>query len=186
MPSRGPCLLATCILLFTVMYGYVMLVASSLPIAPRKKAWRGVTLLRFSSLSFSCSNIVYCNIGFITKTSAGNTPAKRAAGPSVLKSFIKVVKLDGFCAGLSGVAKNVGRSEEEQSDWRAVILVLTTQIGFVMRTVALPAIAPAIIDSIVVSFLDARELRIAARSKKARVHSYPGAKTSLAGYTEAE
>lgn len=52
--------------------------------------------------------------------------------------------------------------------------MFTTHIGFVMRTVALPATAPAIIDSIVVSFLDARELRIAARSKKARVHSYPG------------
>lgn len=69
--------------------------------------------------------------------------------------------------------EDVGRSEEEGFDWRAVILVLTTHIGFVMRTVALPAIAPAIIDSMVVSFLDVRELRIAARSKKARVHSYP-------------
>ena len=51
--------------------------------------------------------------------------------------------------------------------------VLTTQIGFVMRTVALPARAPAIIDSTVVSFLDARPALMAARSKAARVHSYP-------------
>lgn len=105
--------------------------------------------------------------------SAGNTPAKRAVGPSFFKSFIKVTKLDCFRVGFLDVVEDVGRSAEE-SDWRAVILVLTTHIGFVIKTVALPAIAPAIIDSIVVSFLDARELRTAARSKKARVHSYPG------------
>lgn len=64
-------------------------------------------------------------------------------------------------------------SEEEDSDCRAVIRVLTTQMGFVIKTVALPAIAPAIMDSMVVSFLDAREERMAARSKNARVHSYP-------------
>ena len=104
--------------------------------------------------------------------SAGKTPAKRAVGPSVSRSFIKVAKLDGFRTGFPDVADDVERSAEA-SDWRAVILVLTTHIGFVRRTVALPAIAPAIIDSIVVSFLDARELRIAARSKKARVDSYP-------------
>ena len=142
--------------------------------APRKKASREVTLLRFSRTSFSCSKIVYCNIGFTTKTSAGNTPAKRAVGPSLLINLITVAKLDGFRAGLSDVVEDVGRFEQEDSDRGAVILVLITHIGFVMRTVALPAIAPAIIDSIVVSFLDARELRIAARSKKARVHSYPG------------
>ena len=114
----------------------------------------------------------YCKIGFITRTSAGNTPAKRALGPSTLKSFAKVAKLDVVCAGWSNDVEDVGRSEDD-SDWRAVILVLTTHIGFVIRTVALPAIAPATIDSTVVSFLDARELRMAARSKKARVHSYP-------------
>lgn len=64
-------------------------------------------------------------------------------------------------------------SSEEEWDCRAVIRVLTTQMGFVIRTVALPAMAPAIMDSIVVSFLEARAERIAARSKKARVHSYP-------------
>lgn len=64
-------------------------------------------------------------------------------------------------------------SSEEDSDCRAVMRVLTTQMGFVSRTVALPARAPAIMDSIVVSFFEAREERIAARSKKARVHSYP-------------
>ena len=40
-------------------------------------------------------------------------------------------------------------------------------------TVADPAMAPAIIDSIVVSFLEARPALTAARSKAARVHSYP-------------
>ena len=56
---------------------------------------------------------------------------------------------------------------------RAVMRVLTTQIGFVIRTVAEPAIAPAIIDSIVVSFFEARPAFRAARSNPARVHSYP-------------
>ena len=150
-----------------------MLVASSLPKAPRRNTSRGVILLLFSSTSFSFSNIVYCSIGFITNTSAGNTPVKRAKGPSILKSSISVMKLDGFPASLSDVVEIVKRSEEEASDWRAVILVLTTQMGLVIRTVALPAIAPATIDSIVVSFLDVRDLRMAALSKKARVHSYP-------------
>ena len=50
--------------------------------------------------------------------------------------------------------------------------VLTTQIGFVIMTVADPAMAPAIMDSIVVSFSEAR-VRRAARAKNARVHSYP-------------
>ena len=49
-------------------------------------------------------------------------------------------------------------------DCCAVMRVLTTQMGLVVRTVALPAMAPAIMDSIVVSFLDAREERTAARS----------------------
>ena len=70
----------------------------------------------------------------------------------------------------------VGSSEDDADEWdsRAVMRVLTTQIGFVMRTVAEPAIAPARMDSTVVNFEEAREDFIAARSKKARVHSYPG------------
>lgn len=65
--------------------------------------------------------------------------------------------------------------EEEEEDSRAVMRVLTTQMGFVMRTVAEPARAPASMDSSVVSFVLVREgERWAARSKKARVHSYPG------------
>ena len=174
MPFRGPSLPAICILLFTVIYGYVMLVASSLLMAPRKKVSRGVSLLRCSSISLSCSNMVYCNIGFTTKNRAGDTPAKRATGPSILKSVIKVAKLEGFRAGLSDFVEDLGSSEEDSSAWRAAILVLTTHIGLVIRTVALPATAPASIDSIVVSFLDARDVRTAARWKKARVDSYPG------------
>ena len=57
--------------------------------------------------------MVYCNIGFITRTSAGNTPAKRAVGPSTLKSFAKVAKLDVVCAGLPNDVEDVGRSEED-------------------------------------------------------------------------
>lgn len=52
--------------------------------------------------------------------------------------------------------------------------VLMTQMGLVIRTVALPAMAPAIMDSTVVSFCEARPDRRAAREKRARVHSYPG------------
>lgn len=52
--------------------------------------------------------------------------------------------------------------------------VLTTQMGFVSSTVAEPAMAPAIIDSMVVSFMLARPDLRAAFSKKERVHSYPG------------
>ena len=61
----------------------------------------------------------------------------------------------------------------------AVMRVLTTQIGFVSSTVALPARAPAIMDSTVVSFLEARPARMAARSKAARVHSYPGIRSAF-------
>jgi hypothetical protein len=50
--------------------------------------------------------------------------------------------------------------------------VLTTQIGFVSMTVADPAIAPAIMDSMVVSFFEARPAVTAAFSNPDRVHSY--------------
>lgn len=59
--------------------------------------------------------------------------------------------------------------------WRfgAVMRVLTTQIGFVINTVSEPAIAPAVMDSTVVNFLDARPALTAAASKKDLDHSYP-------------
>ena len=119
---------------------------------------------------FNCSNIVYCNIGFITNTNAGNTPAKSASVPSSLNNLLIVASVEGLLAGL---LKEPGRSNSEDSDFRAVIRVFTTQIGFVMRTVALPARAPASMDSMVVSLDDARADFIAALSKNARVHSYP-------------
>jgi hypothetical protein len=62
-------------------------------------------------------------------------------------------------------------------DFRAVMRVLTTQMGFVMSTVALPAMAPAMMDSSVVRRADAREDFRAAREKKERVHSYPSKHT---------
>lgn len=71
---------------------------------------------------------------------------------------------------LEGVAP--GRTCSSDSDLRAVMRVLMTQMGLVMSTVAAPARAPAIIDSAVVSFLDARFALRAAFSKKLRVHSY--------------
>lgn len=154
------------------MYGYVMLVASSLPIAPRKNASRGSTLPRlFSTASFNFSKMVYCKMGLITNISAGSTPAKRAVSPSSRSKEIRVPSVLGFRDGL-GFKELLGRVEVDSVD-RAVILVLITQIGFVMSTVALPARAPAIIDSIVVSFDDARRDRRAAREKRSRVHSYP-------------
>ena len=148
-----------------------MLVASSFPTAPRKKASCGLTFRLFSNISFNCSKIVYCKIGLMTSTKAGSTPAKSAWGPSVRNSERNVPSVESFF-GVGGVSR-VGRSDFSEGDWRAVIRVFMTQIGFVIRTVAEPAMAPAIIDSIVVSFFDARPALTAARSKPARVHSYP-------------
>lgn len=68
-----------------------------------------------------------------------------------------------------GVVVVVGGVEEEE----AVMRVLITQIGFVMRTVADPARAPQSMDSTVVRALLARLVRRAARVKRERVHSYP-------------
>ena len=63
--------------------------------------------------------------------------------------------------------------DEEEEEEEAVMRVLTTQIGFVMRTVAEPARAPQSMDSTVVRDLLARLVRRAARVKRERVHSYP-------------
>ncbi len=109
----------------------------------------------------------------MTKTKAGSTPAKRAVGPSSANRVLIVFRVDGLRGGFSDWTVGVGRSEAEEWDCRAVMRVLTTQIGFVISTVAEPAMAPAIMDSMVVSFFEALEDRIAARSKKSRVHSYP-------------
>ena len=81
--------------------------------------------------------------------------------------------MEGFFCGALEEEVEVGRAGSDEEDWRAVIRVLTTQIGFVIRTVAEPAMKPAVMDSRVVSFLEARPVRRAARSKKERVHSYP-------------
>lgn len=69
----------------------------------------------------------------------------------------------------------VGRvdDDDDEEEEAAVMRVLITQIGFVMRTVADPARAPQSIDSTVVRALLARLLRRAARVKRERVHSYP-------------
>lgn len=128
-----------------------------------------MTLRRVSRLFFNCSKMVYWRIGFITRTNAGRTPAKRAAGPSSRRSASSVPIVDGALFGLSPP----DRAGSVTSALRAVIRVLTTQIGLVIRTVALPARAPAIIDSMVVSLFEARPALRAARSKPARVHSYP-------------
>lgn len=108
----------------------------------------------------------------MTSTKAGSTPAKKAANPSSRKRENTVYIVEGLRGGLE-VEAWVGRVELV-SAVRAVIRVFITQIGFVISTVALPAIAPAIIDSTVVSFCDARRLRRAARENRSRVHSYPG------------
>jgi hypothetical protein len=67
-----------------------------------------------------------------------------------------------------------GSNGSSESFLRVVMRVLTTQMGFVRRTVAEPAMAPAIMDSMVVSFMLARPDLRAAFSKNERVHSYPG------------
>lgn len=104
----------------------------------------------------------------MTRTSAGMTPANRRAGPSSRMRASSVPSVDGAFAGFAP-----GRTCSSDSDFRAVMRVLMTQIGFVMRTVALPASAPASMDSRVVSLEDARPALSAAFSKKDRVHSYP-------------
>ena len=112
----------------------------------------------------------------MTSTRAGITPANRREKPSSLMMDRSVPNVEGDLAGFEP-----GRTCSSDSDLRAVIRVFTTQIGFVMRTVALPARAPAIIDSIVVSFFEARPDFSAAFSKKALVHSYPSL-WSVLGY----
>lgn len=75
--------------------------------------------------------------------------------------------VDGFLDGAP-----LGNSSFD-SCFLAVIRVLTTQMGLVMITVALPAIAPAIMDSTVVSFFEPRPDATALRSNADLVHSYP-------------
>jgi len=112
----------------------------------------------------------------MTKTRAGMTPANKRAKPSSRTRAKRVPSVDGaFC----GVAGAPGSDSSEASDLRVVMRVFTTQMGLVMRTVALPARAPAIMDSTVVSFEEARPALSAAFSKKERVHSYPGCCQSL-------
>ena len=95
------------------------------------------------------------------------TPAKSDINPSSLIILINVAIVDDgfFCCSFSS----------PDSCFRAVMRVLTTQIGFVRITVALPANAPAIIDSAVVSLRVPRPACSAAFSKAARDHSYPEA-----------
>ena len=107
----------------------------------------------------------------MTRIRAGSTPVKNAANPSSRKREYTVRIVERLHGGLE-VEDWVGRVEVD-SVVRAVIRVFITQIGFVISTVALPAIAPAIMDSTVVSFCDARRLRRAARENRSRVHSYP-------------
>ena len=146
-----------------------MHVAKSFPIAPSRNASFGVTLRRLSSRFFSCSNIVYCKIGLMTSTRAGNTPANSALKPSSRIRLRSVQRVDGDLADL---VSPPGSPFSLDPFFLAVILVLTTQIGLVIRTVALPARAPAMMLSMVVSFFEARPARVAARSNPALVHSY--------------
>lgn len=79
----------------------------------------------------------------------------------------RVANEDGALAGF-----DPGSTGSSDARFLVVMRVLTTQIGFVSMTVADPAIAPAIMVSTVVSFLEARFAFMAAFSKAARVHSY--------------
>ena len=89
-----------------------------------------------------------------------------------------------FAFGTCPVCTPFSRSDGEVVDvelasaLRAVMRVLTTQIGFVQRTVAEPARAPANMDSTVVRRRDRRPEARARRSKKERDHSYPGGEVS--------
>ena len=121
----------------------------------------------------------------MTSTSAGSTPANRAPKPSLRIKLTRVPMVDGFL-GFDGDPVCVGRSdfssrETEDSDERAVIRVLTTQIGFVRSTVKDPAMAPQSMDSAVVSRLDTRPALSAAVSRNERVYSYPMDPGQLSG-----
>lgn len=106
----------------------------------------------------------------MTSTSAGTTPEKKAAGPSVRSIERSVPMVVGALAGALGAP--LSSSPAWASRLRVVMRVLTTQMGLVMTTVAEPARAPAIMDSTVVRRRVARPALAAADSKKARVHSY--------------
>jgi hypothetical protein len=121
-----------------------------------------------------------CKIGFATNTSAGRTPANKLPMPSLLIIANSVpIVLGRFAFGSCPVCTPFSRSAAEvgavelASALRAVMRVLTTQIGFVQRTVAEPARAPASIDSMVVRRREERPEARARRSKKERDHSYP-------------
>jgi len=118
--------------------------------------------------------MVYCRMGFMTRIRAGRTPAKRAVGPSLRRRVRRVERVEGRFGGAE--VDGAGRSVEGDSgeDCRAVMRVFMTQIGFVISTVAEPAIAPQSMDSRVVSFWEVRDARWAARWRKLRVDSYPG------------
>lgn len=120
------------------------------------------------------SKMVYCRMGFMTRIRAGRTPAKRAVGPSLRRRVRRVERVEGRFGGAE--VDGAGRSVEGDSgeDCRAVMRVFMTQIGFVIRTVAEPAVAPQSMDSRVVSFWEVRDARWAARWRKLRVDSYPG------------
>ena len=98
----------------------------------------------------------------MTSTRAGSTPANSARGPSSRRRERSVCSVEGF--------RGDDDREVEEEGEAAVMRVLMTQIGFVISTVALPANAPASIDSMVESFCDSRPARL---EKTARVHSYP-------------
>lgn len=103
----------------------------------------------------------------MTSTNAGMTPANRLVRPSFLINERRVAIEDGVFAGF-----DPGSTGSSEARFLVVMRVLTTQMGFVSKTVADPAMAPAIIVSTVVSFLEARLAFTAAFSKAARVHSY--------------
>lgn len=117
----------------------------------------------------------------MTNTSAGITPLKNARMPPSLKrSVIVPIVVGAFCGcvGPDG-SWSVGSPLDVVAivgvgvRLRAVMRVLTTQIGLVIRTVAEPARAPAAMDSRVVSLERERPDLVAAFSKAARDHSYP-------------
>lgn len=157
------------------MYGYVIPVAHNLPTAPNTNASHPPIFLclLFSKTSLSFSKMVYCSIGLITNTSAGNTPENNVRGPSLRRRKSKVDSVEGLPLGEVVLVVVVGRVEGDEEEEEAVMRVLITQIGFVMRTVAEPARAPQSMDSTVVRDLLARLVRRAARVKRERVHSYP-------------
>lgn len=114
-----------------------------------------------------------CSVGVAVGTAAAAEEGMPGAGAGAETAT------EGAETAVEDDEDGVDFEEEEGERLRAVMRVLTTQIGFVMSTVAEPATAPAIMLSMVVSLARLRPPFSAAVSNARRVHSYPIHRTAV-------